>query len=369
MAANKNAKEAEKIDKNILRGENIVELEPDEPFCNRHTTQEVIETEILMVQAAKELANSHTRSVFDKDITKAIEESEKALSPTPKTHENQFKFDPEQVETIYSMLSGGDFSIVQGSAGADKTASLLPVKLAIEKKGLRIEGACIAKRAADNLSEETGIKSQTIASIVKQIENVKDPLKKLDVLVIDEAGHLPSTDFQLLLYSAKENQCKIILTGEDKQLDSIERGGALRYLSRPEVIGTQRIQNIRRQNTEWARTAVANLRDGKSVKALSSLEKHKCLHWGENNDDTKKKLVADWHAYHKANPDKHALVMAQKWSDVKELSEIIRGIYVREGTVGQENIPITCSVADKQFEYEFSIGDRIKFTRNEYRQL
>ncbi|MEX5379571.1 hypothetical protein [Acinetobacter towneri] len=34
-----------------------------------------------------------------------------------------------------------------------------------------------------------------------------------------------------------------------------------------------------------------------------------------------------------------------------------------------ENIPLACSVADKLFHYVFSVGDRVKFCRNDYRTL
>lgn len=369
VLANKSARDAESIAKQILCGTNIIELAPDEPFSKRYTTIEVVEIERLMVQTARQLAQRKLKQLSDIEISDAIDKSQQVIQSSKKPFESVFKFDDEQREAIFSMLNGGDFVVTQGSAGSGKTTALLPVRLAFEQKRLRIEGACIAKRAADNLSDETGIKSRTVASIIKSIDDGKKPLDRLDALVVDEAGQLPSTVFQQLLHAAKESSCKLILTGEDKQLDSIQRGGALRYLSRPEVIGTQRIETIRRQNKGWARNTVADLRDGKSTRALGFLNKNGCLHWGESSEDTKKQLIVDWHRYQKANPHKKTLVMAQKWDDVKKLSEIIRGILIDEGVVGTENIPLTCSVADKKFEYEFSIGDRVKFTRNEYQHL
>jgi len=360
VLANKSAREAEKIARQALCAENIIALQPEESFSHRYTTQEVIETERLMVQTAKDLANRFTKCMGKEARFDAIKSAEEEL---------EFKFDDEQKEAILGMLNGGDFNVTQGSSGAGKTTTLLPVKLAYEATGLRIEGACIAKRAADNLTKETGIKSHTVASIIKVIENGENPLTRIDALVVDEAGQLPSTYLQQLLHAAKGAHCKLILTGEDKQLDGIQRGGALRYLSRPEVIGTQRIENIRRQRKEWARTTVARLRDGESRAALKAMKDHTCLHWGENSEDAKQKLIDDWHQYQKENPDKKSLVMAQKWTDVKLISEKIRSIYIEEGKVGKENVPLTCSVADKKFEYEFSVGDRIKFCRNEYQNL
>lgn len=69
------------------------------------------------------------------------------------------------------------------------------------------------------------------------------------------------------------------------------------------------------------------------------------------------------------HPDKQTLILAQEWKDVKVLSEAIRSIHIHEGRVGEENIPLVCSIADKFFHYEFSIGYRVKFCRNGYRSL
>ncbi|MFV1873825.1 MAG: MobF family relaxase [Oleiphilus sp.] len=360
VSAGRTAEEAEKIARHALSSSSLIELEPAEPFSKLFTTEEVVETERLMISNARELANRATKGLWNESILKAIASAERDLG---------FNFDDEQYEAIYSTLNGSDLCITQGSAGAGKTTMMLAAKYAYGGPGLKLRGACIAKKAADNLAQETGIESQTIASLLKPMEDGKNPLKGIDVMVLDEGGQIPVTDMQLLLHAAKEAECKIIITGEDKQLDAISRGGALRYLSRPSVIGAQRIQNIRRQNEEWARDTVANLRDGNAKFALNTLKERNCLHWGSGREDTKNKLIEDWRYFHKTNPDKRSLVMAQKWTDVKELSEIIRSIYIEEGKVGEENISITCSVADKKFEYEFSVGDRIKFCRNEYQQL
>lgn len=142
-----------------------------------------------------------------------------------------------------------------------------------------------------------------------------------------------------------------------------------RYLSRSDILGTQRIESIRRQRQGWARQVVADLRDGCSVRALQTLDEKGCLHWGETKDEAKAKLINDWHQYQKAHPDKQSLVLAQEWKDVKVLSEAIRNIHIEEGRVGKENVRLECSVADKLFHYEFSIGDRVKFCRNDYRTL
>ncbi|OCH18627.1 hypothetical protein [Aliivibrio logei] len=120
---------------------------------------------------------------------------------------------------------------------------------------------------------------------------------------------------------------------------------------------------------KWVKQVVVNLRDKRSQEALKVLSKHNCVHWADTNEEAILELVGDWVLYKKSHPEKQFLVITREWKDVKELSKAIRQIYIREGKVGTESIKLTCCIADKQFKYEYSVGDRIKFFRNEYRRF
>lgn len=355
-----NADQAEELSLSLLDSEELITLQPKNVFSRQFTSVDVLTCETLMINDAQVLAKRFTKEVGVIETNNALKLAEEQLG---------FYFDDEQKEAIYYTLCSGDFSITQGSAGAGKTTLMLAAKIAYEQKNMNIKGACIAKKAADNLMQETGIQSHTVASLITNISNNRHPLNSVDVLVVDEAGLLPSTDLQLLINEAKVSNCKIILTGEDKQLDAINRGGALRFLSRSEILGTQRIETIRRQRETWAKQVVMDLRDKRSEQALALLEKHNCIHWTDNHDEAIEALINDWHHYQKSNPEKQSLVIAREWKDVRQLSKAIRKIYIREGKVSNENVKLTCSVADKKFEYEYSVGDRVKFCRNEYRYL
>ncbi|UPR26402.1 relaxase domain-containing protein [Vibrio cyclitrophicus] len=355
-----NATQAEDLSLLMIESEELISLQPKNAFSRQFTTEDVLSCERLMVHDAQTLAKRHSKNISIELVNDAVTTAQKQLG---------FSFDEEQKEAIQYTLCSGDFSITQGSAGAGKTTLMLAAKLAYKKQGLTIKGACIAKKAADNLTQETGIQSYTVASLVTAINKNRNPLNKVDVLIVDEAGLLPSTDLQLLLYEAKVSNCKVILTGEDKQLDAINRGGALRFLSRPGILGTQRIETVRRQRDRWAKQVVVDLRDKRSERALNTLQQHNCLHWANNNDEAIQALIRDWHHYQKSHPEKQSLVIAREWKDVKKLSKAIREIYIKGGQVGTENVKLTCSVADKRFDYDYSVGDRVKFCRNEYRQL
>jgi len=135
-------------------------------------------------------------------------------------------------------------------------------------KRLTVIGAAIAKSAAKNLSEEANITTYTIAKLLMDIESNRAILDDSTILLIDEAGQVGTKQLNDLISHAVRLESKINLVGEGKQLDAIERAGSLRYLSRPEIMGTTRIETIRRQQKEWARQAVVDLRDGNTKAVL-----------------------------------------------------------------------------------------------------
>ena len=190
----------------------------------------------------------------------------------------------------------------------------------------------------------------------------------LDSLIVDEAGQLGTFQMNQLLTFAKEIGFKVILVGEDKQLDAIQHGGVLRYLSTPEIIGTTRIETIRRQHNEWDRQAVADFRDGYAHQALAQYFKRNQLNFLENEQITKQELIKAWTEYRHNNPSKKSMVIAQSWLDVIELNNNMRKQLQNEGFVGLENVLVKGIVSERDIDIEVSIGERVKFTKNDYRR-
>jgi len=178
------------------------------------------------------------------------------------------------------------------------------------------------------------------------------------LLIVREFFNFKLTSF----YEYKE----LILVGEDKQLDAIEHGGALKYLSQPEILGTTRVETIKRQREAWAREVVANFRDGKAEKSLKVLDEKGLLSFADDAEQTKNLLIEKWNQYRVNNPEKKSLLLAQRWQDVTQLNDKVRSILKAEGKVENKELSIKCSVSGKAFTNKFAIGERIRLTKNDY---
>lgn len=341
-----------KLAENYLETELVIELQTGNKYLKQFTTHEMREQEHRLIRNSQSLhKKKFLPGLSITDIFTAQEKTGLILSE-------------EQQEAVLGVLGNASFEIMSGSAGAGKSTAMRIVASIYKSKLICVWGAAIAKDAAKNLEQETGVKSFTIAKLLIDLDNGWSKIKNGDVVIIDEAGQVGVRTMLKLQEHAILKGFKVILTGEDKQLDAIEHGGVLRYLSRSDVIGTTRIETIRRQRKEWDRIAVANFRDGNAIDALSKYQEHGRLHFSTDIDSTYSKLVHDWNIFQQQNPNKGTMVLARKWKDVLELNRLIRNQLQEAGKIGKQDVKVNGTVSSREIEFLLSINDRIRFTDN-----
>jgi Ti-type conjugative transfer relaxase TraA len=348
--------EIQNFSASILEDDELIPLGIDEKHSQLFTTRQMLRVEKELVAVATNLSAGHRLRLTDAVVQEAITLKEKSRG---------YLLSQEQQVALMDVCCNGDLGILQGSAGAGKSSAMAVLRHAYQSSGHRVIGATIAKRAADNLQEESGIPSFTIAKLLADCERGRNQFSTADVLVIDEAGQIGTRQLHKLLHMASENNVKIVLVGEDKQLDAIEHGGCLRYLSRQ--LNCSRIETIKRQRESWARKAVMQLRDGESGAALEAFRQRGLLNFYSDAHETKNSMVQAWNQFRLANPEKSNLLLAQKWVDVNSLSDQVRAILQAEGSVDLNEVEVDCIVSEHRCRYKFSAGDRIRFCKNDYR--
>jgi ATP-dependent exoDNAse (exonuclease V) alpha subunit len=168
------------------------------------------------------------------------------------------------------------------------------------------------------------------------------------------------------MQAAQSAGAKLVLVGEQEQMDAISHGGALRYLSQRQSCA--RLNTIRRQRHPWARQAVNQLRGGQATAALNTFSDKGLLHIEQTSQHAREQLVKHWQAYTEANPDKDTMILAQRWKDVKPLNDLVRKVYQDQGKLGHENITTECTVSNQSLYFAFSKGERVRLTKNDYRR-
>ncbi len=109
---------------------------------------------------------------------------------------------------------------VQGRAGTGKTTMLAEVKRIAEANSFRVLGLGPSGRAVQELTL-AGVESQTIASFtLAQDKGIDDKT----VLVMDEAGMVPTLSMRDVLRSAQRSNAKVVVIGDERQLKAVEAG-------------------------------------------------------------------------------------------------------------------------------------------------
>jgi conjugative relaxase-like TrwC/TraI family protein len=251
--------------------------------------------------------------------------------------------------------SGNGIEIVRSAAGTGKTHALAAAREIWEADGIRVYGVALAARAAVELESTAGIDSITIAGFLDDVEHARG-LPHGSVLVVDEAGMVGSRAIDRLARHAADTHSKLVLVGDDHQLPEIDAGGAFRGLA--DSLGAIELREVHRQNHQWDRDALAQLRDGDVRAFTDAYRDHGRLVARPTAHELRLTLVDDW--WESARTGQHdAVTIAHRRSDVADLNALARARMDRDGRLGPEQVTTAVRA--------FAVGDEVITRRNDRR--
>jgi hypothetical protein len=253
--------------------------------------------------------------------------------------------------------SGSVVDVGVGPAGSGKTAVMAVIRELAASTGTPIVGAALAARTAAGLQAATGIPATTVARFLSEGRHGAG-LAPGVVVVIDEASMVGTRHLAAMCDLVEQVEGKLILIGDDHQLPEIDAGGLFRALTN-RLPAVELTDNIRQEH-EWERVALAELRDGSPDQAIDAYRRHERLIVGHNRKDTMAKAVDDWHRHVTATSDPTSgLLIAHDNGTVAELNQQAR---TRLAVSRRLNGP-----ALETTERAFQAGDRILCRNNQNR--
>ncbi|MDB6148295.1 MAG: hypothetical protein JWO45_1959, partial [Spartobacteria bacterium] len=173
----------------------------------------------------------------------------------------------EQTQAARSATTSAAIAIVEGAAGSGKTTMLAPVVAAYRDAGMRVRGTATAWKIATQLSE-LGIEAKATDAWLAQARHGGNFLDRNTVLLVDEAGLLSSRQMHALLSEADRCRAKVILVGDQRQLQAVGAGPGLTIVAG--VADPSRVDTIVRQRDAWAREAITDFAKGRAADGLTA---------------------------------------------------------------------------------------------------
>jgi len=352
-----------------LKDRQVVAL-GEEMGYERFSTRSVYALETKLLEVARRSVGEGRHIVSERSLAWALSKHSTLTS--------------EQASAVRKITAEqGSIQCLRGLAGTGKTFALGAAREAWERQGYRVVGVTLSARAARALQAGSKIESTTIASSLfrsspslsyilkhhgRQLVRaaLKKPTYKLirpkldskTVLVIDEASMVGTKDMYALLVAAAKGRAKVVLVGDDRQLQAIEGSGPYRALMK--ALGTAELTQITRQREPWMARAVRQFAEGDARGALSEYARRERIHLEDTPDETRERLVRDW-SERRTKRLSGTLILAGTREAVTDVNARVQKARIAGGEL-RPSKSVQASRGKRFYE-----GDRVLFTKNNAR--
>jgi ATP-dependent exoDNAse (exonuclease V) alpha subunit len=235
----------------------------------------------------RQLARTGAPAVGTGVVAEAIERAEEDLGGALS--------EGQRAATQAICTSGRAAELVVGVAGSGKTTMLRVVADAFERSGYQVLGTATSGQAARTLASEAGIgEARTLASLTWRLDHHQLELTERSLVILDEVGMTDDADLLSLAAHVEAAGAKLVLVGDDRQLDPVGPGGALGALVARHPGAVHTLSENRRQADAAEREALAELRAGNVRRAVDWYLQEERVHVVPDRHDVLHAAVDAW---------------------------------------------------------------------------
>ena len=350
----------------LLRDSEIVKLRgKDEEIY--YTTREMLALEKEIQSLAREGKGDMSHILSPEAVNAAAARFE---------FEKGFSLSEEQRAAIKHLTTeAGRIAILEGHAGAGKSTAMVPVRYGMEASGFEVVGCSLQGKKAAGLEKDTGIRSQTIASLLRELQGYETDdgrtvpptriLTEKTVVVVDEAAMNDTRLMAALIRETEKSGAKLLLVGDESQVPPVAAGNPFKTLKKE--LGYAELTENRRQRQEWQKDASREIRAGEVKEALRKYLDAGMITIATDRDEAIKKTVNAWADRFDAGDPAKTLLTAYRRADVRELNARAREAMNERGLMFGPRVETTVADRDGKSvgKREFQAGDRIYFKKND----
>ena len=281
------------------------------------------------------------------------------IQPSPSTTVDRAGLDVLQADAAASVAGDDRLVLVVGPAGAGKTRMLAAAVNDLHAHHRAVFGVAPTAKAARVLERDTGMRADTVAKLLHEWQRTDRPprpeyqLGSGATLVVDEAGMVSTPALHQLVTLAEANRWRLVLVGDDRQLQAVGRGGLF-----AELCANGRVDQLEHAPPLHPRlggAASLQLRSG-DPRALDAYEAHDRIIPGTLDDHLA--AIADTWIDHHQRGDTVALVASTN-DHVDAINHAVQAARVAAGHLDPDTV---ASIAGGERAH---VGDVVATRRND----
>lgn len=314
-----------------------------------YTTQQAIEEEKFLIQTTRKGKGSYS------PINAKYKIENKQMSKEQKT------------AVRHALKSKDLVTVIAGGAGTGKTWSVKEIANGARKAGRRFHAFAPSAAASRGVQVAEGFQNATTIAELLQSgrlqQNVKD-----GIIWIDEAGMVGNKTMGHILNIAKQQNARVLLTGDIKQHNSVQRGDALRIMQQKAGVRVATIKTIRRQKKEIYKQAIKMIASGELTQAFKTLDNFGAIKESEDQQQTLKAASKEYVRARKDNQE--VLLVATTHKQGKAVTQSIRDDLKKQQLLAGEaksfytNETTSYTEAQKQDATNYEKGQIITFHKS-----
>jgi len=261
----------------------------------------------------------------------------------------------EQAHALQVMTGPERGAILVGPAGTGKGVVLDAAARAEQLTGHQTLGVAVSWSTAERLGRDSPALSQQVFSVDALISRVEHRQVNVDAdttIYFDEAGMADTSRLDQLTEMVERTGCKLVAIGDSAQLPSIGAGGMFDRLT--EIAPSAELSDIRRTLDPEEQRAWADLRAGRSDRAMAHYHSRGQLHMADTRDQAVEHAVQAWAKLTETHPiGEVALISDASNQEINRLNARAQHYRSERGELGELEVEVP------GVHYGIRQGDRI----------
>jgi conjugative relaxase-like TrwC/TraI family protein len=261
----------------------------------------------------------------------------------------------EQAQAVHIITGPQRAGVLIGPAGTGKGVVIDAAARAERLAGRDTLGIAVSGSTAQRLGRDSpALAGQTLTldALVGRVQRGALQIDRHTTVYLDEAGMADTRRLDRLTDVVEQSGAKLVLIGDGAQLPSIGPGGMFDRLA--QLAPKAELTDVRRTLDPDEQRAWADLRAGRSDRAMAHYQSHGRLHMADTRDQAVEHAVRAWAKLTDSLPiSQVALISDASNKEINRLNARAQHYRAQRGELGRLEIPIPGT------HYGVRAGDRI----------